>query len=105
MRSFFLAMLVLYVGISLVVVSSSHADRADPAVHEAWEYKVVHASSFVSVKDLLGKCENAIGDFEKKLMNLARNGGNSARKWMATWSLNVRSDDKPIDVRLTFLSL
>lgn len=72
MRSFFLAMLVLYAGISLVVVSSSCAEPADPVVHEAWQYKVVHASSLVSVQDLLGKRENAIGDFEKKFNELGK---------------------------------
>lgn len=72
MRSFLLTMLVLYAGISLVVVSSSHAEPAAPTVHGEWQYKVVHASFVVSIKDLLGKRENAISDFEKQFNELGK---------------------------------
>ena len=72
MRSFVLALLVVFAGVSLVVIADTHAQPEKPNVQESWQYKVVHASSFVSVKDLFGNRDAAISDFEDEFNTLGK---------------------------------
>lgn len=70
MRSFVLGLFVASAGISLVVIADANAQPEKSDLHESWQYKVVHASTFVSVKDLLGNRDVAVSNFEERFNKL-----------------------------------
>ena len=60
----------LYVAISVAVAR----EQADSKGRRLWEYRVVHATSFVEVKDLLGDQRKACVELEKEFNRLGADG-------------------------------